>query len=77
MWTPDSTLPHAQLVNTYMIRATRDECEVTLSQTGYASVPIDQRASWIRADQGAFPAIAAALATYVARQVHPPRGTAP
>lgn len=70
-WTPDSSLPQTQLVNTYTIRPLGDECEVTLSQTGYASVPIDQRASWIQADESAFPAIVAALAAYVARQMRP------
>ena len=63
-WTPDASLPETQLVNSYTIRRIGDECEVRLWQTGYASVPTDQRASWIRTDEGAFPAIAAALAAY-------------
>ena len=66
-WTPDASQPLIQLVNSYTIRRIGEESEVTVSQTGYASVPSDQRASWIQADEGAFPAIAAALAEYAAR----------
>ena len=64
-WTPEASQPQIQLVNTYLIQGTGEDFEVSVAQTGYASVPIDHRDSWIRADDGAFPAIAAALAAYV------------
>lgn len=64
-WTPDARLPQTTLVNAYTISAGADGTTVTISQTGYASVPDNQRAAWIKADEGAFPAIAAALASYV------------
>jgi uncharacterized protein YndB with AHSA1/START domain len=63
-WTPDPEMPATMLVNTYELRNDDGGTLVTISQSGYASVPEDQRAAWIRADEGAFPAIASALAAH-------------
>jgi uncharacterized protein YndB with AHSA1/START domain len=64
-WTPDQTLPTATLLNTYELRHDDGGTLVTISQTGYGSVPEAQRAAWIRADEGAFAAIASALAAHL------------
>jgi uncharacterized protein YndB with AHSA1/START domain len=64
-WTPDATLPETHLINAYTLTEGEPGTSITLSQTGYASVPADQRAAWIRADEGAFPAIAEALVAYL------------
>ena len=64
-WTPDPTLPETTLVNSYSLSPIERGTEVTIAQTGYASVPEAQRASWIKSDQSAFPAIASALAAYL------------
>ena len=64
-WTPDPHLPGTMLVNSFLMRPNEHGTSVTIAQTGYASVPEGQRASWLEADEGAFPAIAAALAAYL------------
>ena len=64
-WTPDPAMPTATLVNTYELRDDDRGTPVTISQTGYGSVPKGQRAAWIRADEGAFPAIASTLVGYL------------
>ena len=64
-WRPDPNLPDTTLVNSYSLTPFEGGTEVVIAQTGYASVPEAQRASWIEADQQAFPAIAAALAAFV------------
>ncbi len=64
-WTPDPSLPHTTLVNSYRLTSVEGGTSITIAQTGYASVPEAQRASWIASDRGAFPAIAAALAAYL------------
>jgi uncharacterized protein YndB with AHSA1/START domain len=64
-WRPDPNLPDTTLVNSYSLTPFDGGTEVVIAQTGYASVPAAQRASWIKADQQAFPAIAAALAAFV------------
>ena len=64
-WTPDPAMPNITLVNTYELRSDEGGTLVTISQSGYASVPEGQRAEWIRADEGAFPAIASALAAHL------------
>ena len=64
-WTPDPALPTTTLLNTYELRSDEGGTLVTISQSGYSSVPEGQRAAWIRADEGAFPAIASAFAAHL------------
>lgn len=64
-WRPDPNLPKTALVNSYSLSPVEQGTAVTIAQTGYATIPEGQRAAWIEADQGAFPAIAAALAAYL------------
>ena len=64
-WTPDPAMPTTTLLNTYELRGDEDATLVTVSQSGYGSVPEEQRAAWIRADEGAFTAIVSALAAYL------------
>lgn len=74
-WTPDPSRPEISLLNTYRIEESTGGCVVTVSQTGYASVPEKERLSWIRADEKAFPAIANALAAYLMKEDAPAGAT--
>ena len=64
-WTPDPTLPGTTLLNSYVLREHGKGTSVTVSQSGYASVPADQRISWFESDAKSFPAIARALAAHL------------
>lgn len=64
-WTPDPALPVATLLTAYALEPTPDGTIVTLTHTGYESVPAESRAEWLAADQGAVPAIVAALGGYL------------
>ncbi len=65
-WRPDPTLPTATLCTTYELVPTGTGTTITLRHDEYESVPEAQRADWLAADQGAVPAILAALAHHVA-----------
>ena len=65
LWRPDPLLPEATLLTTYELTRDALGTTVTLTHTGYESVPAEQRASWLVADRGAVPAIADALRTYL------------
>lgn len=64
-WTPVPSLPGTTLVNSYLMSPVEHGTRVTIAQTGYSSVPEELRASWLKSDRSAFPAIAAALAAYL------------
>ncbi|MBC7841640.1 MAG: SRPBCC domain-containing protein [Gemmatimonadaceae bacterium] len=64
-WIPDPALPSAQLLSSYVVRGDQHGSVVTLTQSGYESVPEAQRAMWIEADEGALPAIAASLVAHL------------
>lgn len=64
-WIPDPALPSTSLSSTYVVHRSGDGSVVELQQSGYDSVPVAQRAAWIAADEGALPAIAAALVSHL------------
>lgn len=65
-WQPEPALPTATLLTTYTLTGTATGSTVSLTHSEYESVPVEQRAAWLAADQGAVPAILAALARYLA-----------
>ncbi len=68
-WVPDPALPTATLLSRYTIARGEHETEVTLTQSGYETVPETQRAMWIDADKGALPAIVASLVAHLGHAV--------
>jgi uncharacterized protein YndB with AHSA1/START domain len=64
-WIPDPLAPATSLVSTYVVRAAEDGSIVEFTQCGYESVPAEERAAWIAADEGALPAIASALVVHL------------
>jgi uncharacterized protein YndB with AHSA1/START domain len=64
-WQPDPMFPAATLINTFLLEEEDAGTRVTVTQSGYESVPDDVRQTWIDADAGGYTTIMANLKAYL------------
>lgn len=70
-WTVDPERPEVRLLNSFELRAGDGGTDVDIAQEGYEALPAEERESWIRQDEDAFAAIAAALKEHVEQDAGP------
>jgi uncharacterized protein YndB with AHSA1/START domain len=66
-WQPDPMYPTAALLNTFCLGEENNGTHVTVTQTGYESLPNDVRQTWVDADAGAYTTIVEHLKAYLER----------
>lgn len=64
-WQPDPTHPAAVLTNTFLLEAEASGTRVTVTQTGYETVPEAVRQQWFDADTSGYTTIVASLKAYL------------
>ena len=66
-WQPDPMDPATSLVNTFLLEEENGGTRVTVTQTGYESLPDDVRQQQIQQDTDAYTAIVESLKAYLER----------
>lgn len=64
-WQPDPMFPSALLTNTFLLEEEENGTRVTVTQTGYESVPDEVRQQWFDADAGGYTSIVENLKAYL------------
>jgi len=64
-WQPDPMLPAAVLTNTFLLEEADGGTRVTVTQTGYETIPDDVRQQWFDADAGGYTSIVENLKAYL------------
>jgi uncharacterized protein YndB with AHSA1/START domain len=67
-WQPDPIYPAVTLLNTFCLEEENNGTLVTVTQTGYESLPTDVRQTWVDADAAAYTTIVEQLKAYLERR---------